>query len=202
MPTSVGRSYNPVYAPVALPWVAGRFYDSFITSGATTTVIPGLNCHVVPFLVPNTIVATALGIEVSGAATAGTTFRLALYTTDTYGMPGTLITSGTCVADATGFQSVALSQQLQAGIVWGAIGQTSAAANATIRALPTTPLHLANIANIGTLAATGYNAIVVGNTGDDFATFGFPKVFFKMGDNVLGVNFQASVAAARVMIGV
>ena len=120
MPISYTDAYPlPVFPP---PHVSGRFYDSIIATGATTTLVLSVNTlYGVYFTVPKRATYVVLQLEVSSAAAAGKLLRLGIYN-DSDGVPGSLVLDGgTVLADATGSRSVVISQVLNPGGYWLAV---------------------------------------------------------------------------------
>lgn len=103
----------------------GRWYNNGIFTPANASFTNLLNTiRYVPVYIDQDMTVTRLGINVVGAAAAGNTCRLAIYTNDaTTCQPLTrLVDSGTLALDSTGAKSVTgLSVALTKGLYWFAI---------------------------------------------------------------------------------
>ena len=189
--------------PLVPMWVPGRFYDSFALGGALTTLTLSTNAFLEPFLVPKMMNIVSLGVEVSGAAGAGSLLRYALYDDDHDGLPYTrLLDAGTVASDATGFRSITINRVLRAGIYWFAISNKTVTTGPTVRASPAnsspwfyqpTTLMVPNTVPAFEITITGDLA-----TGG-FVDSGWPYTFPSNHDNV---NLTGGATGPRLMMEV
>ena len=134
---------TPVTIPPMPPWVSGRFYTSYALIGALATVVADTNCYCIPILVPNDIIITSIGLEVTSAGTAGALIRLGIYDSDsvTYLPSNRLVDAGTVAGDAVAFASAVISLYLRPGHYWAVAAYYTPTTYPTIRSLPVTALH-------------------------------------------------------------
>jgi len=187
--------------PVVPAWVSGRFYSGCIHAGALGTVSPSTNTYVVPIVVPNQVIVTSIGVEVSSAGGAGSLFRLAIYT-DKNGRPDELvIDAGTVVADATGYQSAVISQVLKAGPYWLALANKTVTSAAAVRALPSTVSHSITAATAMSPSSTSNAYLLIQNNpaaGGIVDTGWMTKIVF--GDS--NAIMSGAAVSPRIMLGV
>lgn len=105
-----------------------RWYTSATTVHATGTTALGSNfLRATPFVVPKTITLDRIGMEITGAGTAGSFVRLGIYST-TDNLPyGLVLDAGTIAGDSATFQSISINQTLTAGLYWLTYVHNSAA---------------------------------------------------------------------------
>lgn len=194
---------NTIPLPPAPAWVSGRFYDSFIFAAGTGTVAAGTNIFTLPFLVPNTVTVTAIGCEVTIAATASTVARFAIWDCGEQGWPRSLLIDGSTVAvDATGFRSVTISRVLYPGLYWVSIAQQSAGTNATFRSVNTST-HAISYADRDAPSGAGGMGISSFDSSGVYAVNGFPAEFFVYTSGGFSNTIvQPGTACPRIMLGV
>jgi len=109
-----GGAAGAVYGQV--PRSGGYLAALTLTPGTAALVAQQARCTEV--VLSATATADRIGIEVT-AGGAGSTIGLAIYNSDSTGMPGTLVLdAGTVDASTTGFKEIAISQILGAGTYW------------------------------------------------------------------------------------
>lgn len=194
----IATSFRSPY-PFALPLVSGRFYDSSLNNGALTTGATKNNLYAIPFLIPAPITITAIGVETTIAASAGSLARLGVYKTDDDNWyPHVLVLdAGTIAIDAAaGFQSVSISLEIESGWHWFCLAQDNPATAATYRFQQAgNSLHVMSPASPGIPANAIYNVALYAGGGAGAVAAGFPRFF----------NYDAigsSSNAPRLMIGV
>ena len=186
--------------PIAPMWVTGRFYGGSIHA-SLTTVTGSTTASLTPIIVPSPVTVTAIGVEVTTGGGTGSLARLAIYS-DRNSVPDELIVdAGTVVADATGFQSVVISQVLKAGPYWLAWANKSVGGNPAYRAYNTTFSHSITIASVMAPSSTAVLCVTIANNPvtAGIVDTGWPRKFLINDPNV---SSSAGFAAARVMLGV
>jgi hypothetical protein len=127
-----------------------------------------------PFVVPTSITIDQLALEVTSAASAGATARMAIYNADINWHPTSLVVDGGTVAiDSTGVKTASISQVLAAGRYFMALNQSAAV---TYRSWKSTGRWLGLPAALGTsfnqypFATQTYGAFP--STATDWTTLG------------------------------
>lgn len=202
MGVSTLRTISPPL-PSSIPWATGRFYDMHNSINATSTITIGAAVYLVLFYVPNQVTLATIGIEVTGAATAGTNMRLALYTMDSHGWPDDLVDDfGQAAVDSTGFKSLSPNLNIIPGWYWAAIAQQAAAANATFRSNGGNVIRTIASATLATPNNNQSNGITMTGIGSQFASVGFPSQVLHMGDGANTVNAGSNANLPRILMGV
>lgn len=120
--------------------VVSGFYIFPAGSAATSTSgsISNNTLRLVPWVVRNTLTVTRMGIEVTVAGQASSTYRLGIYA-DSQLYPGALVLdAGTVATDAVASPEVTVSQVLTPGVYWiGGAQQGAATTTATFRTVST-----------------------------------------------------------------
>lgn len=158
--------YPGVSPAMVVPVPVGSGRRVLLQPGAnnTQTVLLSNNVErVSPFIVPNTLVVSHLGAEVTVAGEAGSKYRLAIHA-DAGGYPGALIAEPTTQLDGTSVsvQEVAFASNvtLTPGIYWvGGVPQSAPTTAPTMRCLGSTapPVGFVFNANLtANQAAFGY----------------------------------------------
>lgn len=187
--------------PVAPMWVTGRFYSNCLFNGAATTLALGTNAYLVPILVPQPVTVTSIGIEVSGAGGAGSLNRLAIYD-DYLTRPDELvIDAGTVAVDGVAYQSVVISQVLQAGVYWLGLANKTVTSGATVRGYNTTNIYAIAMSTVMNPSLTSTSYIIISNNPatSGIVDMGWPRRIIFNDANILFTN---SAAAPRIMLGV
>jgi hypothetical protein len=136
--SGLGDGDVPIYDSGTSKWNVGSltatgfeprtgFYQTM--PGPTATSPMGVGYIVaVPFSSPIAFTATKIGLNITGAGSAGSTVRLGIYNDDGAGHPGTLLlNAGTIDGTSATFQEITISQALKAGTVyWLALIVTTA----------------------------------------------------------------------------
>lgn len=128
------------------PWVAGRFYAAAGNSGAVSVSTGFILWQFI--MIPRGSVIVAMTLNVSSAASAGATGRLAIYS-DNNGAPGTLqVDAGTVPIDSTGTKTTStFSWTSPGGGFWIA---STVSATATVSSAPGCDLARTGSANYTT----------------------------------------------------
>lgn len=102
----------------------GRLYTSFanLTLPGVSVVSSGTQAfnantlHYFPIVVPTSVTADQIKLEVTTGGAASTVARMGIYEADTNWQPGTrILDSGTVAVDSTGVKTASISQVLSAG---------------------------------------------------------------------------------------
>jgi hypothetical protein len=130
------------------------------TSG--TFQLTNNSMRVYPWIVPNAVTLSAIGVEVTTAGNAGAVIRLGIYAHDpAIGMPNALVADfGTVAADAVASPEITISQALTPGVYWIAhVPQNAATTAPTVRANGTSwpaPIQLPHTTNGSNATRSGY----------------------------------------------
>lgn len=111
----------------------GMYYRPYPETVLTQDNVSSANRgYMVPIVLGESVTFDRIAVTVAGSATAGSTARLAIYSSNSSGVPTTRVADyGTVDTSTTGAKSITISQTLSAGIYWIAISCSS-----------TTPLFL------------------------------------------------------------
>lgn len=172
---------NTLPIPPLPAWVAGRFYTSYALIGAPGTTVADNGCYFIPILVPNDVIVTSLGLEVTSAGTAGALMRLGLYTSAavTYLPETRLVDSGTLAGDAVAFAYATISQYLRPGHYWAAASYYTPTTYPTVRSLVATAAHIAFSAATRAAIAQVYQPVLKISTSSTlWAQDGLPRTIF------------------------
>lgn len=126
-----------------------RWYNQSIVCTALTTVALSKDIlRYIPLVIPRDCTMEKLGMEITGAGTAGSVVKIELFNSSN-GLPNTVVnTGGTILGDSATSQMLTISQALTAGLYFVATNHNSTA-NITFRAVP-----IASLANIHGLPNT------------------------------------------------
>jgi hypothetical protein len=168
---------------------AGYYFTSSPNSATTGTFAAAGQLRLVPFVVPNALTVTSIGLEVTTAGDAGSLVRLGIFA-DTAGAPSTLLLdAGTVAGDVVQVAELACSLALSAGVCWiGAVAQNWTTTSPTLRwgsnpaPVPvrvgtTTPVAGATVAGLGCAGVTG---ALASSPAGPAAIGGAPRVFVKV----------------------
>jgi hypothetical protein len=144
-------------APSYLSYRSGYYYEP--NTGATiTTTSPAKNRLILtPFFVSQNVTLDRIGMECT-VAIASTVYRLGIYTSDSNGLPSTLLLdAGTVDTSSTGLKEITISQALSAGLYYLATANQGSTGNPSVRALNTISGNYAPIgaASMGTTQYEG-----------------------------------------------
>lgn len=200
---TIARNFIPPL-PLAVPWATGRYYGCSLNITTFNTATLKNFYSTTPFLVPNTVTATSIGVETTASASAGSLGRLAIYyMSDTEWYPGALLKDfGTFALDpAAGFQAITISQVLYPGWYWASLASDNPTTGATYRTIQATNgVHALSVATTDNISAISSINIAMNSFGAILVGAGFPNEFTKITNNqILASSGQA---VPRVLIGV
>lgn len=192
--TSCINIYGP--APYTyMDYAPARYYMGAGANPNTGTVALSANTiYFVPFEVRKATTWTKIGAEVTTAAAAGKSIRLAIYS-NSGGLPrALLLDAGTVLADTTGIKEITIGDFLDVGIYWLAIQSDgtptvrSAGSNATMFAfLGQVTLDSSTYILSATFTFAAYpGSITFGSSGIGAATWSsaataLPVIYMRMG---------------------
>lgn len=161
--------FNSGIGPIAGQWYTTAGYDNFATSQFLNGTMSAC-----PFDVSVDHTFTAIGVGVNTGGSAGSVYRLGIYT-DSNVYPGSLVADyGTVPTTAQGAQTIAISAALAQGRYWlAAAAQGSPVTLAQLQAssVPATLLGFSAIPINATMANESLGVQVTGITGALPATF-------------------------------
>lgn len=147
-------SYPSFYLPVA-PAISGAIIGT-LASALGSIQLGNANLYFVPIIIDRPITLTALSINVMTAGTAGSVFRLGIYT-DNNGSPSNLIIdAGTVDTSSTGLKSASVSQTLTPGRYWFAGAQQGAPTTTATVTFVTSPVGQFSATTSPTSISAGY----------------------------------------------
>lgn len=207
---SIDGNIQPSNAIPSLPsWVPSRFYTSYALVGAVTTAVADAACYAIPILVPNDVIVTSIGLEVTSAGTAGALMRLAIYdsSTITYLPNDLLVDSGTLAGDAVAYASAVTNLYLRPGHYWAAACYYTSATYPTVRALTQAAHHISFPTATVAVPSAVYNPVLrIGtNTPPSWAQGGFPRKLFLVsgdGSDTVLLTVTGSNKIPRILLGV
>jgi len=190
--------------PQALPWIAGRFYGSFITSGALGTIsVTDGQLYLTPIYIPQSVTLTSIGVEVTTASGAGSLIRLGIYQ-DRGSIPHKrLIDAGTVVGDALGFNSAAISLNIRTGLHWLALVGDVVTSALAVRATSNTSFHIfggGHAAGLSTVMLTGATMAGAAAAADGFISQGLPSFFPVIGIGNTRFTMETNAAMPHVRV--
>lgn len=124
---------------VPMPISSRYFFTAGPSNGTTSSSVANNSLRVVPWLVTASVTVVRLGIEVTAAGQASSTFRLGIYSDNGFCRPGALLVeAGSLATDAIGTPEATLSQALTPGLYWvGGAQQGAGSSLPTLRTLST-----------------------------------------------------------------
>lgn len=204
MTISTYRSYLPALDFV-LPMATGRYYDSLLFSGVTLATVAFGNVAMGElFAIPNVVTVTSIGIEIT-SGTSGS-LRAGVYTMNSDGFPGTLVSDVGQGAQtgAVGFAGISTSLTLNPGWYWIFVS-SSATSLGGIRQSSTAVIHSQSGASFdsvnGTVAFLGIG-LTAGNP--NLYNIGFPNTWVHLNSVSGGSQTRSDTGIGywRIMIGV
>lgn len=201
------KAGNALFYPMPA-WISGRFYTSYGAFGALGAQVMNSSAYCTPLIVPNQVTVTSVGLEVTGAGTAGALTRFGIYASSPVSsLPSNLLVDcGTIATDGTGFLTTTISLAMQPGHYWIAAAHYSPTTYPTVRAHATGALFLAYCgATLNTPASGHHFNIIISSMGALWAVKGMPaRMITSAVDSSDGATFQniGTSKIARVMIGV
>jgi len=152
------------------PLQAGQYYFTASPGYVTTLGGSGVgSLRLAPWVLDAPVSLVRIGAEVTTAGEVGAKLRLAIYSDDGTGEPGTVILdSGQVAADAVGSVEVVISVTLPAGILWiGAVIQNVTTTQPGLRAISnwTPPVPIKAGPTVPAAGATAVGRLSTGQTG-------------------------------------
>ena len=135
---NIGLDQSNIGLKYAAPWQityrSGYYYEPKIGSVLSATTYAINRLQATPFYLNQNITIDRIGAECITAA-ASTTFRLGIYSSDSNGLPSSLVLdAGTIDTSTIGAKTITISQALSAGLYYLVGVQQGGSTNATMRA--------------------------------------------------------------------
>lgn len=137
------------------------YYVTCSVNSAGTFQLINNGMRLYPWIVPNAVTLSSIGVEITTAGQTGSTVRLGLYSDGGLGMPGNLLADfGTVPGDVIAVPEITISQALTPAVYWIAqVAQGGATTAPTVRANVTSwsaPIPLPHTGNAAGTTRSGY----------------------------------------------